>query len=67
MPSTEITYTAQDGLRFAAALGKRHELGRNATEAEAKQWLIAKMKALVREEERRANEAALTDTPWNAT
>lgn len=72
MAFTRIDYTAEDGQRFAAALGRRHQLTngggapRSATEAEAKDWIIAKMRALVREVEREEAQKAIADTPWNA-
>ena len=55
MPSITITYPAGDGVRFAAALGKAHNLKdtqeppqpRNATAAECKAYLIARAYQLI--------------------
>jgi hypothetical protein len=53
MPSMSITYTASEGNRFAAALGKAQNLRdgdgkpRSATTAECKTFIIGRMKQLV--------------------
>lgn len=53
MPSMTITYTASEGQRIAAALGKAHSLvdeggqPRSATAAEVKTFVIARIKQLV--------------------
>jgi hypothetical protein len=55
MPSITITYSADDGARFAAALGKAHSLmdtqdppqPRPATTAECKAWLIGRARQLI--------------------
>lgn len=55
MPSITITYPADSGQRFAAALGKAHNLmdtqeppqPRSATAAECKAWLIGRAQQLI--------------------
>lgn len=73
MPSTTITYTAQEGQRFAAAVGRDLRLTngggapRSATEAEAKEWLIAQMKKFTLDNERAEAEKAISLSPFQPT
>lgn len=60
MPTTTLTYTAAQGQRMAAAFGKYLGLGRNATEAEIKAWLIRQVRTIVLSQERAAAEAQVT-------
>lgn len=66
MPSMTLTYTAAEAQRFAAALGKAHNLKdnqdnpRSATAAECKAFVIGRMKQLVVDiEGRELTEAAV--------
>lgn len=79
MPSLTITYTASEGARFAAALGKAKNLvdaqvppqPRSATAAECQQFVIERVRQLIVDiEGASANKAALDAvvlTPFNPT
>lgn len=72
MPSLTITYTAQEGQRVAAALGKLRNLQngqgpRSATEAEVKQSLIGVMRGWVIQVERETAEQAISLSPFDPT
>lgn len=73
MATTLLTYSAQNGLRMAAALGEewdlRNESGqrRNATEDEFKQWIKGECQRLTVKHERRAAEQAIVITPPDIT
>lgn len=79
MASITITYPAGDGVRFAAALGKAHNLldtqlppqPRPATAAECKAWLIGRAQQLIVDVEGGAATAvalaAISVTPLDMT
>lgn len=60
MPTLTIVLTTQQGDRVAAAFGSLNQLGRDATAAEVRAYLIAYMKAIVGERERAAQIAAIS-------
>lgn len=60
MPQISLTVTAEQAQRIGAALGRYLRLGRDATLAEVKSFLVDRIRAMVRQEERAAQEAALT-------
>lgn len=71
MPTMTITYTAGEGTRFAAALGKvqglvdANGIPRSATAAEAKLFLIGTMRGVTLQVEKEAAMQAITDSPFN--
>ena len=60
MAQITIEVTNEQGQRAQAAFGAYWNLGRDATVAEIKQYLIRQLKAVVVQQERRAAEAAVT-------
>lgn len=52
MATTTITTTAAHDARIVAALGKNLGLGRNATQAEVKAWLIDQLTNMVLAQEK---------------
>lgn len=60
MATTTINTTAGEDARLVAAFGTYLRLGRNATQAEIKAWLVQQMTNVVIEQERLAAAAALT-------
>ena len=68
MAQITIEVTAQQANRAQAALGAYLNLGRNATGAEVKEWLIRQMRTVVYNHERRLAEAAITSpAPFEPT
>lgn len=77
MPSITITYSAPDGARFAAAIGKAQVLkdgngdARSATAAECKDWLIGRAQQLIVDveggEAAKAAVSAIVVTPMDMT
>ena len=61
MPSITITTDATHTARIATALGAYLGLGRDATAAEVKEWVITQIRGVVIQQERRAAEAALSN------
>jgi hypothetical protein len=60
MPTLSITVDSANATRVQHALGASLSLGRDATTAEVKDWLIGQMKALTKQQERREAESAVT-------
>lgn len=58
MPSTTLNYTATMGSAFAESVGHYKQLGRSATEAECKEFIIAEMKAFHRREQKAIQDEA---------
>ena len=67
MATLSITVTAGELNRFQVAVGRRRNLGRDATPAEVKQFIIDECKAFVLREERQQAEASITDTVFEPT
>ena len=67
MPSLTITYTAQEGQRVAAALGKLRGLGRSATEGEVKTALIGTMRGWVHDAEGEEARQAISLSAFDPT
>lgn len=59
MASVTITTTASQDVRLAPAFGDRLKLGRNATTAEVKAWLVDQLRNVVQEYEARQAAAAV--------
>ena len=59
MPTVSLTTDATQAARLAAAMGALLGLGRDATQAEVKAYLVAHLRDIVRERERQAAIAAL--------
>lgn len=62
-----ITTTAPQDVRFVAAVGKSQGLGRDATPAECKTFVIALLRQFVQQQERITAQNALTDTAFDPT
>lgn len=62
MGTLTITTSAQHDTRIVAALGKHLNLGRNATGAEVKAWIVNYLKAMVLEQEKLAAAVAAVAT-----
>ncbi len=68
MASVTITTTSQDDARLAPAYGALLGLGRNATAAEIKGWLIQAMKTTVQNYEiQQASQSAAQTASTNPT
>jgi hypothetical protein len=63
MATISITTDAENTARVLAAFGTYWNLGRDATGAEVKEYLVRQLKAVVRQQERRADENAIVDDP----
>lgn len=59
MPSFELTVSSAQATRIAAAFGRYWTLGRPATSAEVKEYLVRQLRGVVRQQERGQAEAAL--------
>ena len=59
MPTISLTFDASNATRIATAFGALLGLGRDATQAEVKAYLVTHMRDVVRERERQAAIAAL--------
>lgn len=59
MPNITITLTAAQATRLSLSIQKLQELDAPATPAEARSFIIAHLKSVVRDTERSAAEAAL--------
>ena len=59
MPSLTVTLTTAQAQRVATAFGRYWNLGRDATAAEVKEYLIRQLKGVVAQQERGAQEAAI--------
>jgi hypothetical protein len=68
MPSATYTLTNGEASRMAAAVGRDQKLGRDATNAEVKNFWGDRMRSFVQESERRASreayEQSLTTDPF---
>lgn len=67
MPTLTIDLTAAQANRLTAAFGKAHGLGRDATNAEVRQYVIDFLKAVVVDKERSAAIDAITVTDLGVT
>jgi len=67
MATVSFTLTAGEITRLQAAVGKVQNLGGPATAEQARQFIIAKVKAFVLETEREDYLALHTDTPFEPT
>ena len=60
MPDFTVTLTAAQAQRVATAFGRYWNLGRPATAAEVKQYLIRQMRGIVITQERATQESVIT-------
>lgn len=67
MASLTITTTAQQDARIAPAIGSILGLGRDATLAEVKSFMIDYLRGSVQDYERRINAASFTPNPLDPT
>lgn len=67
MPSTTISYTSQEGSRMAAAVGADLDLGRDATAAEVKAYMIQHLRSVVLRIERQQAVAAIQLSSFDPT
>lgn len=67
MATVTITTTGPQDARLAPAFGDKLNLGRDATVAEVKAWLIAELQAVVRDYEFRQAQAAITTSAFTPT
>lgn len=67
MATVTFTLTAGEVTRLQAAVGKVQNLGQAATPEQARQFIIAKIKAFVLETEREDYLALHTTTPFDPT
>lgn len=58
MPQTTLNFTAAMGSAFAESVGHYRNLGRSATEAECKAFIIDRLKDFHQEQQRAIREAA---------
>lgn len=62
-----ITTTAPQQARFETAVGKSQGLGRDATPAEAKAFVITLLRQFVQQQEYIAAQQLITSTPFDPT
>ena len=67
MPTVSFTVTAGEAARIQAAVGKVTGLPGSSTAEQARQFIIGKIKAFVKETEREVYLAAHTETPIEPT
>jgi hypothetical protein len=71
MPSATYTLTNAEASRMAAAVGRDQKLGRDATNAEVKNFWADRMRSFVQESERRVSresyEQSFTADPFDPT
>jgi hypothetical protein len=64
MPDIVFSLTVPQAQRLATAFGARQGLGRDATLAEIKQWLLGHLKEMVRSQEKAVSEAMIVIPPF---
>ena len=67
MSTLTINTTAEQALRVAAAVGQSQGLGRNATAAECKDFVIQLLRQLVQQQEYIAAQNLITSTAFDPT